>query len=764
MKSFLNSKPFKIFLFTILLGISLAFLFSQKGIWWFVDGMYMPQDSFSNNLMIEGGISLFSTSQYSTYFGVSQELFSSQKILKDIFLYSLNTLFGFNLGQVAFFTIFLLCNFLFSKLFFDLLDKKENNYYIALFFTFNPWSLWLLNKSGVAFSYTAFFMFLYGFLLLYKTKSKASYFIIAISSYLLFLYVRTAIMNVILIAMILGYVFFISGEKKRIIEFIAENKIKFLLSLIVIVLVNLPKLILLTNLISGNAPWLSHLDDDAGLSWLNEDLYDFKHLFLFNNINSIFDFMTNHLHTFLSIALFILVFGGIFFTSNKSKKEEIYFVSLYLAAMFTQVAVILIDNTNLLVSLYNSFFIFSSRNIPYGTFMMVQLFPILLFLVYRKNPRLEQLLGILLIAILAVSVIPFLNFDNFELEKVSFDTLSNFEDTSNERFPIQEASILVPSFDYILFKGYPYPVNPRFLMHLNRELLSSNKRISLPDEVKVRESLGEYSKSMKIFNVKNFYIFKGKNPEVKYDFFTTPGYFNYESFASQKTEEFLARKELSVVKENSDYLKFRFNDADDYDFLIYSPQKVLEFDTFKSDRDINEGSFVFLDKKEFEKFDTGSEQNPIKLELKIDSTDASRYYVRAINVSKDYVIQLNRRYSEDWKIFRISEKEYEKVECDTESKEYRLSNNNLCLSDFSYFDSHLLRYFSEGQEYLHAPGNLIGNAWEVDDTKGEDYFVIVYKPQMYYSVLNLVSWITLIALAFLMMQKVILNIKIRYVL
>jgi hypothetical protein len=771
-QNIIYNKYFKIGLFITFILTAISFFIFQRGIWWYVDGMYMPHNRLSNELMLRGGLNIFSTDHYSSYFGIAKELFASQKVLKDIFLYNINSILGYGLGQIVFFITFYLTNFIFSKKLFDIIKKNKNNFYIALFFTFNPWALWLCNKSGVAFSYTALVMLIYGIILFYKKQSKSSYFIITLSSYLLLLYVRTALMNILLLLVLGLYILTISKLKKEIWDFIKEHKSKVWILIFCILAINSPKLLILSYFLKGSLPWLNQFNDNY-VGWLDPGQYDISFLFNFNNINGIFDFISNPFHMILGALIFLLLFGSLLLGKVKNHKKEIlFFTTTYLVGLFSQMAILITNNTDKLLFLYGTIFVFAAKIIPYGTFILIQIFPIILFLFYLTQTNNKKIImNILIIVYLFSSIIMFINFDNYELEKINIEKINSIDHINNnglikDNFHSleEESSIFLPATDYILLEDFPYPIDIRFAILGGREFLSSNKRISLPEEIELRNKIEQLGEKLKIYNVKNFYLIKGKNPEVKYDFFTTPGYFNYEKYTQEKFFELNKSKELALNKENKYYYLFKFRNSEEYDFLIYVPQ------TIKSEKALFNESFdeafmpVFVNNDEIENLNSTIDKN-IQIEYKKDFLDPTKYFVKISNIgNKEFILQFNRRYSKNWKIKLIDEKIYENKECLSNFKNFEISKNTYCSVKnnlFSFEDSKNI-IFKPELAAPHFKGNLIGNGWKIDPSELENgidqkeiYLIITYKSQIYYTLLVIVSLAPLFFIGiFVLIEKI----------
>jgi hypothetical protein len=750
----LYSKYFKIFLFILILTFISSFLIFKGGIWWYVDGMFMPHDETSNKIMMAGGLNTFNTNIYSSYFGGGEELFSSQKILKVFSLYSLNYLFGSSAGQTIFLFSFFVSTFVISLLFFNAIKKNKTNYYISLFFTFNPWTLWLMNKSGVTFSYPALFLFMYGAIKFYKNRSWTSIFLCSISSYMMLLYVRTALMNIILLFIFTLYILFFANKRKTIFNKLKQSKLKLMGLFSGILLINSPKLTILPYFFNKSAPWLNQFSNQ-GYNWLNSQNYDILFIFGFKNINGIFSFLTNPLHIILSILLIIIIFWNLLI-KEKINNFSGYFIVSYIICMFLQVFLLISNNLELLNTFYSKIFIFMGLNIPYGTFLMVQLFPILIFIFYKNQKGyITHILSFLIIIYLLLSTSLFLNQDNFELSKINESNLKNIDPEKDSKL-LEINTLIFPQTDYILLQDFPYPINIRHVLSKNREFTSSNLRISNMEGTNLKNNWENYGNLIKIFNVKSFLLMKGENPSKKYPFFTTPGYYNYISYYKNIFSKINNNSDIILENENEYYSYFKFKNHQDYDFLLYSPGKIIkEFEINKVKNQEILNNPIIIGNEEIPNIDLNLQNNP-RIEYKYNFFDSSTYYVHAFtkNInSSQYMIQLNRAYSSFWKIKEISKQEYESFTCQTNIIEYSLSNNSNCEYSKSLISAKDIKFIfrQEKEDVIHFKGNIIGNGWilEKKDKIEDQYYVITYETQGYYKILLFISLLTIISLIIL---------------
>ncbi len=768
--------------FFILSFATLSFLIFQPGVWAFTDsGFYYPTLLQAKN-MAWSKLGLFSNTD-GFYFGFDNSTMAFSHLLVSFYQLILTLFFGTYLGQILFYFIYYFICFYFGLKLLKKLFPDSNEIGLrlgALFLTFNPFSLLTATLFIISYVYALFILFLYVFLS-YLEKGKINYLTIAVfcGVYLLS-YLR--LIPIIILTFI--FIILIFYEKKyfnlkRLLVFITI----FIICASPFIVSNLPSFIDSENVIVNYQNSFSKYEK-ANYDFKSSFINSFAHpggftpsaLSFFYNNRGLPGFADNFAVTdsfeFFKIIQIIFNIGLLIFALFLFKNRKNLIISFLICFIFLINSIGFFVNLNLfseihktiLGFLYNDYgFMQFAQSFLY-TFLIVNLFSSLKNNLNSKKTLLN--FGSLIIIYLLINTLPFL-FPHYGFKKVS-NIPKNYQQTflADKNYGFSEATIFSP-YHWLKFSWSPYYLDLNsFFSSKYKNLIIPNPRLVDADFInfynQIYDRFDEDSiNNLPLFNIKNVFSFHDvQDADKNIDTYQVT---NLEKNTERINKKIASRNEFYQVENNENFTHYRFKNADDYDFSIYSPKTLLDFplqNFYKEIININEKPAV-LNRAELNELNFIKEINfflssPYVF-VKSSPANSNKYYVK-LNLNKNYpfLLQFNQMFSKSWTIYFINKDDWDKVKCSDNWQEFKITENSKCLYHESALKINDLKFINTKslKSENHFKGNFIGNTFLINPADipneyqagDELYLVIYFKKQLYYSMALVISLVTFILL------------------
>ncbi|MFA6410503.1 MAG: hypothetical protein WCW26_02935, partial [Candidatus Buchananbacteria bacterium] len=421
-------------------------------------------------------------------------------------------------------------------------------------------------------------------------------------------------------------------------------------------------------------------------------------------------------------------------------------------------------NKSLLVFLYNDYGFLQLIVSFLLTFILVILFGH--FRKKFKNFNLNAIAFFVVISYLTLNLTPLLS-NHYGLKKINQipDDYKQMLFASVD-YNLTEATIFAP-YHWLKFSWSPY------FLDLNNFTYSKYKSLLVPNLRIVDSQLADFYNqvydnfdketfgNLAIFNIKNIFVFNDVTDANKnIDAYQV---FNIENTSAKISQQLKLRNDFKNYKEYPNFTHYRFNDADSYDFFIYSPAKIISLNLanfYETKINLKDKPLIF-NKSELNEVNLTDEkvwlENNLEVEVKSYTNNSNKYLIKLSGVNKNlpFLLQFNQMYSPFWRIYFVDQDEWNKVEC-LRWEKFKITKNSRCATNglaLSYTDLNLI-----GQDSLnpknHFKGNIIGNAFlvlpqdiPVKYQSGQElYLVIYFEKQFYYLISLTVSLITFFGL------------------
>ena len=690
------------------------------------------------------------------------------------------------------FIIYFICNFYFSKELLKIYFPEKSAILWALFFSFNPVSIYYLSVSWFLFNYTSILLILYGVYKLYYKPYKIKYLCLFLIWFIFFLsYTRSiGLYGIIFFSLIITY-------RNFILNFIKKYTILFYSFSLLTAIVIAPFLFsVFYPIISWENTYFSWLWNYADVwrnwwEWLYNKSQDTNFIFhmLPSEILSNFaqDFQNNIFFKWISFILILTTIFISFISKEKNKNIENIFITFQI---FLLTSIFIIWSASFLpskifITLYYDFFPFLANNLKW--IYLIYTFVITFFISFshmtlkKKGKKMYQVLIYVYILIILSPILFFNNNSKVQLisSKIVPEDYSYFSENKN-----LQGAIFSP-YDYrVLYDWAPYPLNLNFARSKYKTPFQNNSRTVTNKQLNlyniIWNSIHNPIENLKIFNIKNFFVFNNViNTDIKYDYFKEKNYL----LESEQQRDFLRMHEnINLVTSNSNFSHYSFKDSDDFDFFLYSPAKIQEIkwvdDFYKTPIDINQ-KLLLIDNKSFNapiNANLNTLNENIKIDYKKITNDSTKYFLKISNIDaqKNFIIHLNQTFGTSWKLKWINQKEYERHICNSQIKYHEKTNNTLCeINNYTIFNSlkdYKYRDYHELKNQNHFEGNMVWNSWIIEssdivnqiENDGDLYAIIIYEKQFWHIFFMILSILVIWILIFISFFQEIINYITKY--
>ena len=760
-----------IFIYILFVLVACSFLIFQRGVWAYVDVAWWPKNWFENQYILKLLIS--SWKNYS-FLGNPNFGMGFVRLPINTFIFFLSTLFNPDLSQILFyFFCYLLIYYGCVKLCHIFHIKSYfSKTVISCFYAFNPFAIHLISQPPIFCAYSAIPLFFFSLISFFKLE-KARYLFINIFSFWLILFYPRISLQVIFFTLLIIF-FFKEDVKKH-----TQLKKACLFSSFYIWLFSgcLFSLLFSKYIYSINyIPYVKSLH-------FEDFVHNLKNLSLLKYLILRYAY-PSFPSTFYDSTIFLIF-------------SLLFFVCLYLLLLSLKIHKSIFRSFWLTIAIYITLLI-AGKFLPKALINVIylKLIPFLAFnvrwiyvslviavtggMIYLFKTNLSKkayiMLTITVFSYITISITPLLFYkQNYRLHKIQKSSIVSLLKTS-KKFSFLRAMWYFPKNreNALLFKKFPYPC--RFLNDSRiRVLFEGNPRMEeLRELILYKKLIKDWNllDNAFIFSLKDIFVFNSKvlqNPTKKFDSFPN---LNYKEQAI-KALFFLTRNSKMFLKDKTrEYYHFTYKDCKSYDFFIYNPYKLILSDDLtilsKLDLHINERPLILNTSSSnalssFKTLDTD-----VKIEIKVPLNNPTKYYIRVSNIDGSFLLHFNQTFSPYWKLFFINKEEYESIKPASKWEKFPLTNNKKCL----YRDSLLgLENFKIAftktslPDKYHLKGNFLGNTFLITNqsvpreykNSKELYLVLLYKPQIYYTLALLNSAFVLTILCLISFMQEINN-------
>lgn len=734
----------------VLLLLSNLYLL-RPGFWYFQDAAYWPKNSYEALIILSKEFHVINT--FGNYLGFDQGLFSYASVEYAAFIYILFQIFGYYNSQIAFsiigYCIVFISFFAFSGIFFK--DKKVR-FIISLFYTFDPLSY---TQQGAVIYKAAIPLFLYSFYHYYFIKRGTSYYYLLLNCLAVFLWI--------------AYIRFFESDALLILPytifFFIHHSFPFHKKKIIIYLVTY--FCLLTPVLySVFAQFTEHSQTAFNYGTIFNNFFNivpFYSVFSFFHTFNI-NLYTNVWWTLLGICFFIylLILVG-FYSVKKTRSYYLHFALLLFGITLYGMANIF--GQSIYAVLIRVFpFLVNGADFAY---FVIEIPLILLLATITEHYRKHLYIYCSLFIVLAI--LPLLNLKDFQLQKFP---LQNIPTAYRNYFVSNYTGIPDATLFYIdscWRAKYMEKANIPTICNLNigehySPIVLTDPRLSSGNALTSSELISsttnvdnlKFLDNLKYIIVPNDIVVKnGPGP------ITTPE--TLQQIKQAKTN--FNKNNLLSLTPNKNFNIYSFKDKQLYDYLLYSPSKVVYRNNLQS---IIDNSLISLHSLAVvHKSTIPSKIQSVHISYKIAPLDPSIYYFHVSDIKNDvpFLLQFNQLFNTNWKIYWITKNDYTTVKCSSTLGQYSESNNDNCEYNESFIS--LRQSYLIGQKAVmeknHFIGNYINNMWIFSPTSSKDlYGIIIFQKQIYYSFFVFISCITFAFLLFLAGAEIIQNIFKKY--
>lgn len=755
---------------------SVAFILFQAGYWAFLDVSFLPfiqyadfQSLFSPLInVLSNNVSVLGES---TMFGFDFSERMSTTFVSYFFLLFFIKIFWAKFGYILFlgFASFLI--FYFSqKIISNYFSDKKNSIIFALLATFNPVSLWLYNESIILLAYAGIFISTYFFIEIYKNLNYKNVLWLAFWWYFLFAYPR-----ILLIFLFFVFFWILFWWYKYVLNFWKKYKFKIIPKFLLLVLLFAPFWVIIFYKL-----WILWTPNSSNFSnyltlWMSKVegfYYGMKWNWFFNSLLPINYYPSNFsISVFFKIISIIFIYWWILLYFLTKNKKNILLSFWIIFCIFLKTSAYFLDLENFTLLNYK-IFSFQANTLAWIDVCFVVLIAFLWFLNLKNNKKLI----IFPVSILCLWLIEFWFYPLYSQNGY----LKNIQ-IPNEYEKIMQENSLKPSQGYIsypahnqlIFKDYTYPLWMTNTSYYNTIFSNNSRFVSLGQSEFYNYILLDFYKIKNILKplwLTSIMISKQVSEEDKEIlYYEKPKNLNlYNSL----TELYL--KQWWEVKEKNDF--FEIFEKKWVNNLVYSPNRVFYADDnileniWEVNNKLTEKDLLSeLDNKNinfnssilFEKNRINDSIYPVQMEVFYDKNKPYYYYLKIKNTEKKFLVQLNKTFDANWKMYFIEKKSFENSEKISDFYETRNSFYKFSENIFSKPNGFVI------DEEYHFEWNFVGNAWLVkpenipENMKNNEelYTVIIYEKQIWYNWALLISGLTFGILLILTIFQEIKNFK-----
>ena len=755
-----------IFIYALFILIACSFLLFQRGVWLYLDLNWWPKQFSETEFLSKDIISCW---KIFSFYGGDTFLTNFRKLPIAIVLFQLNKLVAPNITQVLFYLLSYIVIYYGCVKIVELFPEKANfcKILIPCLYAFNPVAVHLLSKCCIFMAYAFIPLFSYS-LIAYFQSGKLKLLLLNIICFWFILYYPRITLEVIFLLFLFLIFFRAYINIKRLSLALVFYSLIFLGFLFPILSGQIPE--------TGYISFHEKADLQSFLNYLQNLLF-LKH-FIPQDIGP--NFATSFYNTtpFLISSFFLIM--ALFFLNlyyQKSKDNLRLFSLIGIIACFTLLIAGKFLPEGLVKVIYLRIMPFLAFNVQWIYVLLIIFIILNLISILNCNlsKKMQVITFLITIQYIIVSLVPLFSYrSNPKLHKIPLTSSwpPSFGKISGNNFI--KAMWYYPnnSEGSLLFNGYPYPLNPSsnpvFL-----PLFSRNRRLANNTQFALANNLNSLSflRNSFIYGLTDIFVFRDiRNPKPhEFDFF--PGK-DYKGEA--KMWEYLLKKDskFALVNENEKFSLFSYKSQSPYDFFIYNPIRVILSDDIsilsKLDLSTKERPLILSTSSSnalspFKTLDTD-----VKIEIKVPLNNPTKYYIKVSKINQPFLLHFNQTFSPYWKLFFINKEQYESIKPASKWEEFPLTNNKKCLYKDSLleFENFKIAFTKTSlPDKYHLKGNFLGNTFlitnqnvprEYKDSK-ELYLVLLYKPQIYYTLALLNAAFALIVLGFIAFIQEIKN-------
>lgn len=765
--SFLNAKRIQgILRSQYFWGIVIAFFLTSfligRGIWLIQDNVYNAKTPLEAMLHFWRFFSATSlTDNFQTWFGYDATFFNVSRMSYLVYLLFVVIFRNAGFAQYLFLFLYVFLAFIVQYFFVRLLTKHHVGSLIgALLFVSAQYSFFFYSLPGFVYSLVALQIIVLSAHAFLTNEKKKTYAVLGIvlGFYALVSYSRTFEMyalTLVVVAMVYAKAFW-------------KQRIRVLKALPIVILGSFPLLysygskVLGGDYVTSFGIYQSYYKEIFGSSAYRLDkiknVFDF---FVLQSPYTSFISLTNNAYHWLLLVLSFLlgvcIVWGIFFFV-RDKKVRVLLGLAYLSSFIAFVAARILPK-NIYIKLTYDVFPFLANNTGHILIIALLVSSVVCgFLVARLGGIKKWILVGIVLLFCFVSVAPMWR-DTVKTEKFSFDAMpKEYRETFYEKKTNLDSTLFLPTADAGIEDPFglefPWSIYPfEFSQNTNYvPLATSNSRF-------INRELGEFfaqlrtyplSRNSEYFDLRNIFIFKDvKNvSDGLFDYYRSN--YDYESSQKKLLEEASENPNFIVQDENEHFSHFAPKDASRADYLLYSPQNIVqrkESEIFKGD-DVDLAAPMFIAQNSNapvsvdEFYSEEINDHDVKLSIKASNKNQNLFYVKTgkDDTKSPFILVLNKTFWPTWKIVPITQAQYEKISCNTKTDDYEATQNTLCWQKENLFGLEYLKFlFARPVKAEHFKGNYIGNAWKVDPANlhfsedNQTYFAVVNMKQVYYT-------------------------------
>ena len=711
-----------------------------------------------------------------TYFGAEVGQLVSGRWLNSIIDITLRVVFGDKFGFIAYSFIFFFVSFLYTyKIARKFLKEEIYSFSVALFYAFNPLSLFFLSQTGMMLSYSFVPAFFNSFIDFFENEDFTAKNLFIFTFSILIIFTNIRIFGFVCIVLIILFII----RFRYYYHFFTHRLNRVLVLILILFLSFLPVTYFYVSDLGSpisekngstylyRVPDSNYLYDISYENSKNESFYSAFYLKeVYDNFSV--DFIRQRV-----VVVYSLIFLGfityLFFRGVDDSRYDIGIKILYILCIFLFNFAHFFSRDIFFKFTYSYFPIlsFSTAWVSILLLFVLTLLLIRVFDTYSQEVKRVVFLGTIIYVLLSIAPI---SFDNTYTETASIeDVPSEYLDTFSPVLDI-ESTLFIPSPN-TKFNWLPYRIN---LAHNNSsfEYLDDNVRyrsVNYRDlYAEIRDGLScNVISNLWLFNIKSIPLFLDTEEDSSWKFITPTTTHRLKTLLESCGEN------LDSFEDGNISL-YKPHDYEKWDYLLYSPHKIYFEDSYNvllGDKLFQKGS-LFLNKDANQRIGYAEDDllNGKELEIKKSRYNRHKFYIRIndVNPSESFFIHLSQTFSSSWKFKWISKDEYENVPCLDNYLSYDLSNNKYCNYEEKVILLDDLKYLkrSEIEEKNHFFGNFSGNTWLVEtdkissDYKSEDgdlYAVVIYDKQIVFSVLLYISVVTLFILLLLTLVSSIIK-------
>lgn len=757
-------------------SIILAFVmlyYHSSNLWIYLDNSYLTKYLFSNlNLT-----NIYSTFDNWTIFWYEQTIHHNARWISNTFQNLVYLVFWGNFSsQIFIYFIFFIWIYFFWKKVLKALDINRSVIPLVLLM-FNPITIYLLNQMGHMFSYIApliILTWLFGF---YKDSNKyISLFYICIWTNLLLSYPRLTVLYWLFVIVL--FFVFISFEFWIKNYFSKNLKLFFKKSAIVLAVIIASHLTLVNDFYykiqaSSYTKWaLEYMEQFSKINWVimynTTNRIPINDNFIIREITWNTGLKIQNSSFYSNFFLFFLIIVLYEISKYDLKKYFKYKVLLLTCLILFLMGFLILSlpkytQTETFIDLTFYKLPIFVNNLRWMYSIMIFAFILIIALITNQNRKLILLKSLSLVFSLLCIIPVFYNYKLTPIDHWSSLLLKSLIDEENVWTTFYPNAV-------ILTLSWSYPIQTN--LFANKEVISGNTRIVNSRQADLYPLLNSWDPQKNIlFNHKYVILYKDIRNSFygEYDYFPIRDYLNEAELAYSW---FVNDQNLVLDEENEYYYKFSIKSSNQYDYSMYSPNKVhfedakhyfLSWEVLPHRTQLVDSNSIIWTQN-IENFVLPNENSEVFTEYKKSNTNPTLYLVHLSNVdlSKNFLLQFNRTYSIGWKLKWISKDYYDSYKCNSDFKSFPLTKNQYCnFDDRNIFISslqYLKFFFLWGVDELnHYEGNFAGNGWlispedlGIQNWNWDELYAVIYFEKQFWHILSIVlSCIILSTLVFL---------------